>query len=86
MIKDFSNPHGMIEPSRSEEFDPVSGYKYRVVRVQGVHYVEQSLETEDNWFRSVSTLDGKVHGYQTIDEAEYLMSQLKSKTIHYYYE
>lgn len=86
MIADFNNPHGGLKPSRIEEIETVLGYKYRIARIHGVHYIQMSLNSEDKWFNAIDELTGKVYKFQTRHEAEYFMTQLKSTTIYYYYE
>jgi hypothetical protein len=86
MIADFKNPHGGLKPSRIEEVEPNLGYKYRIARIHGAHYIQMSLISEDKWFNAIDEFTGKFYKFQTRHEAEYFMTQLKSTTIYYYYE
>ena len=85
MIKDFSNPHKWMKPSRVEDYPQWTDNKtYRIVRVQGLYTVQAFKEP--SWIVIVDYRTQKDNIFQTLQEAENLIARLKQPSQFYYYD
>jgi hypothetical protein len=83
MITDYTNPHGReIEPKRVEEM-PTIERTYRVVRYNGVYYVQ--LLGSTGWMELTDHLYNKQAKFPTLQEAENFICRHRKPEIHYYY-
>lgn len=95
MIEDFTNPHGGIKPTSIHYHGDAGKGKYRIRRMQGIHYVQVlvkrtkrrwfKVEDDSVWLTTVDYQTGKKAIFQTLPEAENFIQRCKSETIEYYY-
>ena len=85
MIEDYSNPHDKFKPTSIEDCPQwTDNQRYRVVEIQGVFTVE--VWTGEYWEGAIDQRTHKTNVFQTLQEAENLISKLKRPSKIYYYD
>jgi hypothetical protein len=85
MIEDYTNPHDKFRPTRIEDSPQWTDNKmYRVVQIQGVHTVQAFMD--EQWHSVVDQRTKLINEFQTLQEAENLISRLKRPSKIYYYD